>query len=280
MPQNTDFQLAVADSGGLRHSTGTPDSPVEFIVMHERTYQFSTVLVDANGDCGKYAIEWATPFGCFHTLPVVDSEFGPFMWPSGHVVQICCLQLHDGFLYEINLDPVETVDLGMALFRPYPGPDNYYDRWSAVSVADTNGAAGSEVVTYAADTTAYYAVAIWSNNGRHSEYYLRIPRPTAVSGVEGSPPRNPSLVQNHPNPFATRTAIKYGIADRCRAILSIYDVSGRKVKTLVDQEMEPQYYTAYWDGTDESGSPVCPGIYICTLEAAGRTEKVKVILSR
>jgi hypothetical protein len=281
MPQNTDFQLTVSDSLGLRFATGTPDDPVEFIVMHERTYELSTVMVDADGECGKYAIEWATPFGCFPTLPFTDSEFGPFMWPSGHVVQICCLQLHDGFLYDINLDPVETVDLGMALFRPYPGPDNYYDRWSAVSVADTSGAAGPEVLTHAADTTAYYTVAIWSNNGRHSEYYLRIPRPTAISEVPVSPPPGSlSLVQNRPNPFTTSTAIKYGIADRCRVILAVYDVGGRKVATLIDQDMEPDYYTAYWDGTGEDGNRVCPGIYFCTLEAAGRTKKVKMVLAK
>ena len=280
MPQNTDFQLTVIDSSGLWHSTGTPENPVEFMVMHERTYDLSTVLVDANGDCGKYAIEWAAPFGCFPTFPLADSEFGPFMWPSGHVVQICCIQLYDGFLYEISLDPVEAVDLGMALFGPNPGPDNYYDRWSAVAVADTTGIAESEVLTHAADTTAYHTVAIWSNNGRHSEYYLRVPRPTAIAGVETSaPPRSLSLAQNHPNPFATRTEIEYGIPYRCRAILAIYDVTGRKVATLIDQEVEPGYCTAHWDGTDENGNRVCPGIYFCTLEAAGRTKEVKMVLA-
>jgi hypothetical protein len=281
MPQNTDFQLSVIDSLGLWHSTGTPENPVEFMVMHERTYDLSTVLVDANGDCGKYAIEWAAPFGCFLTLPFADSEFGPFMWPSGHVVQLCCLKLHDGFLYELNLDPSEAIDLGIALFRPRPGPDNYYDRWSAVSVADTNGPGGSEVLEYAVDTTAYHPVAIWSNNGRHAEYYIRIPRPTAVSGVENSPvPRKFSLAQNHPNPFVGETTINYGIADRCRVIVAIYDVNGRKVKTLVDQEMEPDYHTAYWDGMDDNGNRVCPGIYFCALKAAGRAEKVKMVLTK
>jgi hypothetical protein len=280
MPQNPDFELSVWDSSGLAHSTGTPENPVEFIVMHERTHDLSTVMVDAHGDCGKYAIEWATPFDCFHPFPFADSEFGPFKWPSGHVVQICCLELHDGFLYEINLDVFDSVDLGMALFRPYPGPDNYYDRCSAVSVADTNGLAESEVLTHAADTTAYYTLAIWSNNGRHSEYSIRIPRPADVSSVEGSPP-SPTLVlvQNHPNPFGPGTAIKYGIAERGRVILSIYNVTGRRVTTLMDREMEPEFYTAYWDGTDEDGNRVAPGIYICTLEAAGRTETMKMVLA-
>jgi hypothetical protein len=281
MPQNTDFELAVWDSLGLAHSTGTPENPVEFMVMHERTYELSTVMVDAHGDCGKYAIDWATPFGCFQPIPFADSEFGPFKWPSGHVVQMCCLQLHDGFLYEINLDVLEAVDLGMALFRPYPGPDNYYDRSSAVSVADTNGVGESETMAHAADTTAYYTLAIWSNNGRHSEYYLRIPKPTDISGTKGlAPPAPFVLVQNRPNPFGPGTTIKYGIAVRSRVILSVHYVTGRRVTTLVDQEMDPGYYTACWQGVDESGNRVAPGIYLCTLEAAGQRETMKMVLAR
>ena len=280
MPENPDFELAVYDSSGLAHSICTPEQVVEFIVMHERTYEFSTVLVDAVGDCGKYAIEWASPFGCYQPFPLADSEYGPFKWPSGHVVQMCCLELHDGFLYEINLEVLDSIDLGMALFRPYPGPDNYYDRWSAAALSDTAGIAGSECLTHAVDTTAYYTLAIWSNNGRHSEYTISIPRPTNVAGVEYSRPAALALVQNHPNPFGPGTVIEYGVPERGRVVLSIHEVTGRKVVTLVDREMEPGYHTSCWDGMGEDGSRVAPGVYLCTLEAAGRRNTMKMVLAR
>jgi flagellar hook assembly protein FlgD len=88
------------------------------------------------------------------------------------------------------------------------------------------------------------------------------------------------LVQNHPNPFGPGTVIEYGVAERGRVVLSIHDVTGRKVATLVDQEMEPGYRTACWDGADEDGSRVAPGVYLCTLEAAGRKETMKMVLAR
>jgi len=155
-----------------------------------------------------------------------------------------------------------------------------YDRCSAISGTDTGGVGVSEVLTHAADTNGYYALAIWSNNSRHSDYFIRVPGPTSVSGVEDPPLRASStLVQNRPNPFAPGTAIKCAIAVRGRVVLSVHDVTGRKVKTLVDREMEQQYYTAYWDGRDRNGNRVAPGIYLCVLEAAGRRETMKIVLA-
>ncbi len=82
-----------------------------------------------------------------------------------------------------------------------------------------------------------------------------------------SPRSSPSfaLLQNHPNPFALATTIQYVIASHCSAVLSIYDISGRLVKTAAYVEQEPGSCSVAWDGKDLSGRQVRPGIYFCRL---------------
>jgi len=80
-----------------------------------------------------------------------------------------------------------------------------------------------------------------------------------------------SLSQNYPNPFSSLTAISYSIAKsavggRSSAIsLKVYDLTGRLVRTLVDRSQEPGYYKVSWDGRDDSGKQVAPGIYFYKL---------------
>jgi hypothetical protein len=89
-----------------------------------------------------------------------------------------------------------------------------------------------------------------------------------------------SLHQNHPNPFNPETDISYSIPVDGRMALSIYNVRGQKVKTLVESNQAAGYYTVHWDGTDEQGRKVASGIYFYRLQAGERTETKKMILMK
>jgi len=78
------------------------------------------------------------------------------------------------------------------------------------------------------------------------------------------------LSQAVPNPFNPATEIAYAVPSRCRVRLSIYDVSGRLVRTLVDRDVEPGRHSAIWLGRDEGGNEVGSGVYFYKL-AAGDT---------
>ena len=72
-----------------------------------------------------------------------------------------------------------------------------------------------------------------------------------------------------PNPFVRATEITYMVPSTTQAAavtLRIHDASGRLVRTLVDCWKRPGVYTAAWDGTSESGSPVSSGAYFYSLE--------------
>jgi hypothetical protein len=84
---------------------------------------------------------------------------------------------------------------------------------------------------------------------------------------EGVPEEQPGnayvnrLHQNHPNPFNPRTVIKYSLAQAGPAQLVIYDVNGRRVKTLVDGPQIAGAHEAIWDGTNDAGHAVASGVF-------------------
>jgi hypothetical protein len=74
------------------------------------------------------------------------------------------------------------------------------------------------------------------------------------------------LYQNYPNPFRNNTVIGYEIPQNIKVKLSIYDITGRIVRKLIDGEQTQGNYDAVWDGKSDNGMKVSSGIYFCRLE--------------
>ncbi len=79
-----------------------------------------------------------------------------------------------------------------------------------------------------------------------------------------------------PNPFRAATSLSYALPKAGPVRLSIFDLSGRRVRELVDQVVGAGVYQASWDGRDEGGRLLPSGIYYCRLEAAGDAANEKV----
>lgn len=93
-------------------------------------------------------------------------------------------------------------------------------------------------------------------------------------------PRQYELYQNYPNPFNPFTTIAYDLPEKSDVEIVIFNLTGQKVTSLVNQEQPPGSYQIRWHGADGSGNPVSTGIYICRL-SAGRFERfVKVLCIR
>ncbi|MBM3307827.1 MAG: T9SS type A sorting domain-containing protein [Candidatus Eisenbacteria bacterium] len=101
---------------------------------------------------------------------------------------------------------------------------------------------------------------------------------TSDAQVPDGPPRALSLAQNVPNPFNPVTSINYSVPAEARVVLSIYDVAGRFVRTVVDQTLAPNRYTAVWDGLTYAGERASSGIYFYRLVADGEELARKMIL--
>ncbi|MFO8182665.1 MAG: FlgD immunoglobulin-like domain containing protein [Candidatus Aegiribacteria sp.] len=81
----------------------------------------------------------------------------------------------------------------------------------------------------------------------------------------------------HPNPFSAQAAIRFSLPSSGRVNVTIYDMSGRAVRTLADTEMGASEHTLVWNGLDESGNAVGAGVYFCRLQAAGETITQKML---
>ena len=93
-------------------------------------------------------------------------------------------------------------------------------------------------------------------------------------------PEEFTLHQNFPNPFNSTTRIAYDIDSRSFIDVSIYDVGGKKVRTLVHQVQNTGRYVVVWDGKDDSQKDLSSGIYLATGEYGVYRRTVKVVLIR
>lgn len=89
------------------------------------------------------------------------------------------------------------------------------------------------------------------------------------------------LHESCPNPFSLATTIRYSLAEHQPVSLRIYDVSGRLVRALVDDEVQcPGEHHILWNGTNTSGRMAAPGVYFCRLEAGRYSEIRRMVLLR
>jgi uncharacterized repeat protein (TIGR01451 family) len=87
------------------------------------------------------------------------------------------------------------------------------------------------------------------------------------AAVPGSAPASFALQAVRPNPFRGTTRIEFDLPERSAARLSVLDVTGRHVRTLLDSELASGRYRVEWDGLDHRGDRVAPGVYFVRLEA-------------
>jgi hypothetical protein len=88
------------------------------------------------------------------------------------------------------------------------------------------------------------------------------------------------LYQNRPNPFRNGTRIKYGLPKQSKVKLMVYNITGRAVKKLVEEEQKEGYYDIVWNGRDNRGRKLPSGVYFYRLEAEQTKLIKKVIMTK
>ena len=101
---------------------------------------------------------------------------------------------------------------------------------------------------------------------------------SALSQITNSQPVRYSLSQNYPNPFNPVTTIGYEIPESGLVNITIFDMMGREINTLVNGLQNTGYQSIIWNATDYQGDPVPAGIYLYRLEVGDLTQIKKMIL--
>jgi len=92
-------------------------------------------------------------------------------------------------------------------------------------------------------------------------------------------PQGFHLVQNYPNPFNPGTTIQFSLDEGAFSV-KVYNMRGERVKVLADGTGSAGTQSVEWDGTDEYGSTVASGVYLCCLQQGRQTATRRMILAR
>ena len=178
--------------------------------------------------------------------------------------------VHRAWLYSSGTDIADSTHWGSSL----------------VYLHDETGAARTYSVSFGGDQETPGASADLDGNGKPdlvigfedgdstaTEYVVVVEGMGGTVAIEkdfGSPVlKSYKLSQNYPNPFNPATTIGYSIGRGGMVQLTVFDLLGRKVQTLVSEHHVPGEYSSQWDGTDVSGEIVASGVYMYRLEVNG-----------
>jgi hypothetical protein len=162
----------------------------------------------------------------------------------------------------------------------YDGPEEMYPHTPAFSTAD--------------NVTIMYQVPNWSFNengtatGPDHMNYVYVAN-TDGNGLLGTSdndssdneiviPNNFELTQNYPNPFNPSTTIDFSVSSLSDVNISVYDINGRLVNTLMNNMLTSGTYSVVWNGDDVNGNSVSAGIYMYTLTSGDISITNKMIL--
>jgi hypothetical protein len=121
------------------------------------------------------------------------------------------------------------------------------------------------------------------------EIMAQVTVPVSVTGSAVEDPvrdpilESPSGVRFHPSrpsPFSSSTYLGFTLPRAEHVHLAVYDLDGRRVRTLTDRPLDAGTHQLTWDGCNEEGAPLAPGVYFVRLEAGTVSRQQKVILMR
>jgi hypothetical protein len=104
------------------------------------------------------------------------------------------------------------------------------------------------------------------------------PQTTVSIGYGKTMPEMYVLHQNYPNPFNPVTSFRYDLPENTLVNITIYDMMGRLVKTLINGSQAAGYRTIQWNATNNIGQPVSAGVYLYTIQAGEFRQTKKMVL--
>ncbi len=116
-----------------------------------------------------------------------------------------------------------------------------------------------------------------SNVSRVVSIFLNAAYSTSVGNDDIASVSEFGLNQNYPNPFNAQTRINFYITEASKVSLKVYDIGGREVISLLDQELDWGNYKIAWDGKNKQGNVVVSGVYFYRLQAKNKKHATALV---
>lgn len=126
----------------------------------------------------------------------------------------------------------------------------------------------------------YYVVELLDDAGNVTRSGVVNTSTSSVNEGAAEVPDRFVLNQNYPNPFNPSTRIVFGIHDKSFVSLYVYDVLGRKIRMLAEQNYAPGYHAVTWDGRNDAGLQMPSGVYVYKCIAGNHVLQQKMTLTK
>ena len=204
---------------------------------------------------GKWSDAWVFIIG---QIPGTPSISGPSEACQGSTIQFSASATNNPTGWSWSSGCGGSFDAPQSSSTNWTAP-NQYEGFCQISVTASNAVGTSDPGT--------------------KVVYVRPP-----SGVEEifsqDLPESFRLSQNHPNPFNPVTKIQFSLPRRSLVTIDVYDLLGRRVRRLVNEELSAGEKVVTWDGKNDNGRQVSSGIYFYRIVTNGFVESKKMILLR
>jgi hypothetical protein len=173
----------------------------------------------------------------------------------------------------------EGSEPGSANYIVYRGTSQISDMISGNSYIDYD-----YEISQSGGTVTYKVRAVSGDGSRYSENYTNTVSTKAIcllksaEAGEDSHPQHSGVVGTYPNPFNPQTSIRFVLTKDTHVSLAIYDMLGREVLQLVDQDFKAGTHEAIWKGVDVRGSTVPSGTYIYSLRRSDGMDQGTMLL--
>ncbi len=125
--------------------------------------------------------------------------------------------------------------------------------------------------------TVYYRVSAIDYAGNRGDYSNTVS--TSILSLDSDViPKVFALHQNYPNPFNPVTQIRYDLPEDAMVNITIYDMMGRVVKTMVNSQQNAGFKSVLWNTTNDFGKPVSAGVYLYRIQASEFVQASKMVL--
>jgi len=177
----------------------------------------------------------------------------------------------------VDPDPIETIHYRLVYV-------NALEDWQDTSLYISSDPIieGTSITLVLEDNSQYY----WGVIARDSVGFIvssndNMPNTLVVGTLsidEDLVPEVFALHQNYPNPFNPTTQIRYDLPKDEFVSVAIYDVMGRKIRSLMNENQAAGYHTIRWDARNDMGEGISAGMYIYTIQAGQFRSTKKMVL--
>jgi hypothetical protein len=181
-------------------------------------------------------------------------------------------------VFTINSDYESMVNYVLLIFNDNASDFEFTDNYGYVSVKRPAG-----IYEIHAQRMLYedaWACEIEAVSGESRDLFIPMTPVYNLSGEDNTITNIKSIhsIKNYPNPFNPSTTISFVLTDAQKVQLSIYNIKGQKIKTLIDEYYQSGTHSVLWDGNDDDGNFLASGLYVYCLKTDNEVNSGKFML--